>query len=82
MHDVGGYCKGEKRSEEPGLRSLRLGRHLQAGMVVTVEPGCYFIDATLLPAMDDPETAHFFNRERIEQFRGFGGVRIEVCGCG
>jgi hypothetical protein len=28
--------------------------------------------------MEDPELAHFFNREMIEQYRGFGGVRIEV----
>lgn len=77
VHDVGGYPNKTKRSEEPGLRNLRCGRQLEAGMVLTVEPGCYFIDAVLLPAMDDPEIAHFFNRDLVEQFRGFGGVRIE-----
>jgi Xaa-Pro dipeptidase len=42
-----------------------------------VEPGCYFIEALLLPAMNNPETSKFFNKEVITRFIGFGGVRIE-----
>jgi hypothetical protein len=45
--------------------------------VITVEPGCYFIDALLLPAMESSNTARFFNHEVIGRFKGFGGVRIE-----
>lgn len=37
--------KGVERSTEPGLKSLRTGRPLEAGMIVTVEPGIYFINA-------------------------------------
>ncbi|XP_065849908.1 uncharacterized protein [Euphorbia lathyris] len=76
-HDPGGYLKGPKKSEKPGLRSLRTARELQEGMVITVEPGCYFIDAVLAPAMKSSNTSNFFNAEAIGRFKGFGGVRIE-----
>lgn len=35
-HDVGGYPEGILRIDEPGLKSLRSGRILQEGMVITV----------------------------------------------
>jgi Xaa-Pro dipeptidase len=77
VHDPGGYPEGVVRSEEPGLRSLRCGRRLEAGMVITVEPGLYFIDAVLDPALRDPRYAPFLVPEAIARFRGMGGVRIE-----
>ncbi|XAR67184.1 Xaa-Pro dipeptidase [Bertholletia excelsa] len=76
-HDPGGYLQGAKRPVESGLRSLRTSRELQERMVITVEPGCYFIDALLLPAMESSKTSKFFNCKDIGRFRGFGGVRIE-----
>lgn len=42
-----------------------------------MEPGCYFIDALLLPAMENTQMSKYFNHEQISRFRGFGGVRIE-----
>ncbi|XP_007012898.2 PREDICTED: xaa-Pro dipeptidase isoform X2 [Theobroma cacao] len=76
-HDPGGYPKGVERPKEPGLKTLRTARQLQEGMVITVEPGCYFIDALLVPAMENANTSKFFNREIVDRFKNFGGVRIE-----
>ena len=37
--------QGTERIDEPGLRSLRTTRVLEESMVLTIEPGIYFIDA-------------------------------------
>ena len=50
-HDVGGYPKGTTRDTRFGHKSLRCARNLEAGMTITVEPGCYFIPALLEPAL-------------------------------
>mmetsp|Transcript_28697 Transcript_28697/g.39646 ORF Transcript_28697/g.39646 Transcript_28697/m.39646 type:complete len:523 (-) Transcript_28697:154-1722(-) len=76
-HDVGGYPAGRARVDSPGLRSLRMNRCLEEGMVLTVEPGCYFVQPLLDQAMSAPATRDFFVKENIERFRNFGGVRLE-----
>ena len=67
--------KGVERIDEPGIRSLRTTRALQAGMVLTIEPGCYFINHLLDAALANPQQARFLVPEVLERFRGFGGVR-------
>lgn len=66
-----------ERSSRPGLSKLRTSRVLENGMVLTNEPGCYFIDALLDAAFADANKARFMNKAIIERFRGTGGVRLE-----
>nr|CAD2177024.1 unnamed protein product [Meloidogyne enterolobii] len=78
IHDVGGYLGDAlPRSDKPGLKSLRTTRILKEKMCITIEPGCYFIDTLLDKAFADPELSKYLVKEKIEEFRGFGGVRIE-----
>lgn len=78
VHDVGGYLKGQpERPKELWLSKLRFARTLKAGMYVTVEPGCYFIDHLMDRALEDPNLNKFINADVFERFRNFGGVRIE-----
>lgn len=66
--------QGVQRAEEPGLRSLRTARRLQPGMVLTIEPGIYFIQHLLQQALHDPAQACFINSDVLQRFRGVGGV--------
>lgn len=78
VHDVGGYLPGQpERPTEPWLSKLRFARVLKAGMYVTVEPGCYFIDTLMDKVLADPSLSKYVNKEVFERFRSFGGVRIE-----
>lgn len=76
-HDVGGYPHGISRPQGPGISRLRTARVMEAGMYITVEPGCYFNVATLEPAFANPQLAPFLVKDRIMEFVGMGGVRIE-----
>ena len=76
-HDVGGYPKGVDRIERPGIKYLRMRRTLQPSMVLTIEPGLYFVPALLKPALEDEKASKFLNKSKLEDMMDFGGVRIE-----
>jgi Xaa-Pro dipeptidase len=77
-HDVGGYLPNHpERSPLPGLKKLRTARVLHENMVLTVEPGCYFIDHLLDGALMNPELAPYLDEEKLKPYRGYGGVRLE-----
>lgn len=77
LGDLAGYAEGRTRSDRFGLGYLRLDRPLQAGMVVTIEPGFYQVPAIL----NDPERRSRYegmvNWERLAEFSDVRGIRIE-----
>lgn len=77
-HDVGGYLDGTpERPQGPGgVKKLRTARVLEDGMVLTNEPGCYFIDALISSALLS-EKKKYFDENVLMRFQGFGGVRLE-----
>ena len=82
VHEVGGYLPHfPPRSSKWGLKSLRTARNLEENMVLTIEPGLYFVEFLLKEQFDlgfkvsdyvDIDLA-FAYREEV------AGVRIEDC---
>jgi Xaa-Pro dipeptidase len=77
-HEIAGWEKGVEIPDEPHVRKLRTGRVLAPGIVVTVEPGCYFVPKLYQAAIANPATGKYINAEVAERLRTtVGGVRIE-----
>lgn len=72
-----GYTEELKQSTEFGLKSLRLGKALEAGFVVTVEPGLYFTPQLIDAWQQEKKLASFINYDKLEAYRHAGGTRIE-----
>ena len=82
MEDLGeqyvGYTDTLKKEMEIfGLKSLRLGRELEEGFVLTVEPGIYIIPELIDYWQAEKKYADFINYDVLNTYRDFGGIRIE-----
>ena len=81
MEDIGenfvGYDDKTVRSTQFGTAYLRLGRKLQEGFVLTVEPGIYFIPALIEKWKKEGTNKNFINFKEVEKYIGFGGIRLE-----
>ena len=79
VHDVAGFAKNERGDTIPrpdGHPYLRMTRMLEPDMVVTIEPGLYFIEMLLAELRDKPVSKDIA-WDKVEAFKRYGGIRIE-----
>ncbi|MBJ7549912.1 Xaa-Pro dipeptidase [Marinomonas ostreistagni] len=79
VHDLGGKQhsrKGETVASPKDSPYLRLTRPLLENMVITIEPGLYFIPM-LLDKMRAEQPQHGCSLSKIEALLPYGGIRIE-----
>ncbi len=72
-----GYDAETPRSTHPSVSRCRMGRRLQPGMVVTVEPGIYFVPELIAKWKTEGTCAEFVNFAKVESYLDFGGIRLE-----
>ena len=79
VHDVAGYSDvdGNLIPRPAGHPYLRMTRTLEPGMVVTIEPGIYFIPTLLKKLRADPKASKSVSWDKVEHLSKFGGVRVE-----
>lgn len=81
MEDLGeefvGYTAELKKSKQFGLKSLRLGKELEKGYVVTIEPGIYFIPQLIDQWQAENLHSDYINYDKLAEYRDFGGIRVE-----
>jgi Xaa-Pro aminopeptidase len=77
LGDLAGYAPGRQRSDRFGLCYLRLDRPLQAGMVVTIEPGFYQVPAILQDPTRRSRYQYLVDWDRLAEFQDVRGIRIE-----
>lgn len=78
-HDVAGLIADADGTPIPrpeGHPFLRLTRKLEAGNVLTIEPGLYFIEPLLRNWRENGDVSAI-NWDKVEELAPYGGVRIE-----
>lgn len=78
VHDVAGRQDrhGESLPAPENDPALRLTRHLENGMVITMEPGLYFIPLLLEPLQDTP-AGRDIDWQAVQELAPHGGIRVE-----
>ncbi len=71
-----GYA-GKPKSTQFGIKSLRLAKPLVPGMVLTIEPGIYFIPSLIDMWRAEKRFTDFINYDNLEAYKDFGGIRNE-----
>ena len=71
-----GY-NGQPKSTQFGRKSLRLGRELEPGFVLTIEPGIYFIPELIDLWRSENKFTEFLNYDKLETYKDFSGIRNE-----
>eukprot|EP00193_Tetraselmis_chui_P000276 CAMPEP_0177761212 /NCGR_PEP_ID=MMETSP0491_2-20121128/5683_1 /TAXON_ID=63592 /ORGANISM="Tetraselmis chuii, Strain PLY429" /LENGTH=498 /DNA_ID=CAMNT_0019277169 /DNA_START=63 /DNA_END=1559 /DNA_ORIENTATION=- len=74
-HGLGHFLGLDVHDMDGGGNPIPSG--LLPGHVVTCEPGMYFVDSLLEPALADGRKAELLNADRVRGMFPFGGVRIE-----
>jgi Xaa-Pro aminopeptidase len=77
VRDAGGTPLRERRNDPKPYPNLRIDLPLAPGMVVTVEPGIYFIPALLTDPEHRRRQRDRVAWDRVDGMLDFGGIRIE-----
>ncbi|MDD7257567.1 MAG: aminopeptidase P family protein [Prevotellaceae bacterium] len=72
-----GYDDEIQPSQQFGTGSLRCGKRLQEGFVMTDEPGVYFIPDLIDNWRSQGLYTDFINYNAVEAYKDFGGIRLE-----
>ena len=79
VHDVAGFMQDDSGTHLAAPQQypyLRCTRILEPRMVVTIEPGIYFIESLLAPWREG-KFSQYFDWARIDALKPYGGIRIE-----
>lgn len=74
-HNVG--YDNEPKSQQFGLKSLRMAKAVRPGMVLTVEPGVYFIPELIRRWKSERRHEQFIHYPALEAWMDVGGYRNE-----